>query len=245
MKSFKLLSIMILAATIAACGPKGAIQQKNQSTNNNGQSDENSGDTTQAWTQMKTETDSAPTSGSYANTIMISIDQTRQTLNLSLPLPPLAVLPVSLVAFKELPGTTIQSETLADGTEVWVLAIPLKYVLRGAQLSPMGVLPNGDPLPFFPAGEANGFSVSLPQNPKHKITIYLAVGAAAVFIETPNWEFPAGTPAIWALVKNRAKTRQIGFLQIVPNKGNFSSGVYLAAKLPADIARALGTIVKF
>jgi hypothetical protein len=235
----KLLFSMILVGWLTACDNSGFKNATGNQTQGGGTVDNSA-----TWQSVKTETDSAADGGTYAGLAMISVDQARETLNLSLPLPPLAILPLSLVAFQELPGTTIQSQTLPDGTETWVLAIPLKYVLRGAQLRAFNTLPNGDPLPYLPTGEVNGLSIALPQKPDYRISLYIAVGAAAVFIETPNWEIPSYL-SLWTIVKNRAKTRQIGYFQIVPNKNNFSSGIYLAAKLPADIARVLGTVVRF
>lgn len=246
MKTTKLLSLFLLATTIVACSQQGSLKLGSGTSGSNTGQSAGGGDTTQNWQSVKAETDAVAESSSYAGMQMISIDQNRQTLNLILPLPPLAMLPLSMITFREIPGSSMESSTLADGTNVWILAIPLKYVLRnGVQLSPMGVLPNGDPIDYLPSGETNGISLSLPQNPNHKVTIYLTVGAVAAFIETPNWEFPAGWPKVWTVVNNRNKTKQIGFFEIVPNKGTYSSGVYLAAKLPAEISRLLGTMVKF
>lgn len=248
MKTSKLLSIALLATMMSACSQQGSMKLASNTgtgSTNAGQT-VGGGDTTQNWQSVKAETDAVAEGTTYSGMQMVSIDQTRQTLNLILPLPPLVMLPISMMTFKEIPGSSLESSTLADGKNVWILAIPLKYILRnGVQLNPMGVLPNGDPIDYLPSGETNGVSLTLPQNPNHRITIYLTVGAVAAFIETPNWEFPEGWPKIWTVVNNKSKTKQIGFFEIVPNKGTFSSGVYLAAKLPADIARVLGTMVKF
>jgi len=246
----KILVTVTLAAMIAACGPQGVQKQTSLNNSNGNHSGQDSGGGadngggTNSWQQMKTEVDSTAVGGQYDGMLMITLDPARQTLNLILPLPPILVMPLSLVAFKELPGTTIQSETQPDGKEAWVIAIPLKYVLKGANLNPTLTLPNGNPLPYVPAGEITGFSVSLPQNPKHRITVYIGLGYAAAFIETPDWEIPSWL-APWAVIKNRSKTKQIGFIQLVPNKGTFSSGVFVAARLPNDITRILGTIVQF
>jgi len=135
-----------------------------------------------------------------------------------------------------------------DGSSQMGVTIPLKYLLKGAALGNFTQLPNGDPIPFMPAGEMTGVEVDFPQNSKYRLHLYLAVSAAAVFIETPDWSFPPEVALLGTIgfpVKNVSKTQINGYFAIVPNKGTFASGVYVASRLPTDVAILLDDLVRF
>ena len=87
-----------------------------------------------------------------------------------------------------------------------------------------------------------GFAIQFPQMQNYQIHLYVGVNVAAAFVELPDIGFPIGfiTP-----VKNAAKTKVIGAVGYVVPKNNFDGGVYLAAKLPAELARTIGELIRW
>jgi hypothetical protein len=201
-------------------------------------------DNSATWSKVEQDSKALADGGNYNGKLMIRVDSKREALILTLPLPPTftVVLPNSSQAVSnDLPGVSVETAFIGE-QENWSVVIPLKYVLGNVGFNSVLALPNGNPLPFLPAGEINGFSLSFPQQPDFRVHVYLAVNAAAAFIETPNWKTDWG---VGVYVKNQSKTRVMGYFSIVPNKGTYSSGVYLASRLPTELAQAIGQLTGF
>lgn len=238
-----------LALSLAACsGSFKSTEQlsSNPNNQNNGQGATPPIDNTQTWDKVTQEVNSKADGGFYDGRTMIRIDKTRQSIILTLPLPDMFFLSLSAVSLSQMPGASVEEVDNADGSKSWAFVIPLHYIIKGAAFSNFNTLPNGDTLPYLPAGEISGFAIQFPEKPNYRIYLYIAVNAAAVFIETPDWEIPPefsflpGVP-----VKNEAKTRTIGYFKLIPNKSTYASGVYLAARLPSDLARTINDLIQY
>ncbi len=257
----KLIILTALTGSMMACGngfnaaSDGPISEANlaASTGNGAGSvmDPATGNTIfseKAWGEVARAIDGEVEGGTNSGALVIQVDKARQSLVLQLPLPPIFNLAISAMAIPELPGASVEMVVQSDGSRVASVVIPLKYVIKGAMFSDYGKLPNGDAIPYIPAGEAKGFAISFPQRPKYRMHIYLAVNAAAVFVETPEWNLPdqfASVPTIGFPVKNHNKTQINGYFAVVPNRSEFSGGVYVASRIPPKLAIMIDELVRF
>ena len=184
-------------------------------------------------------------------TPVIQVLPDQQAIELVLPMPTTFNLPFQIVSMPipQLPGASIQQVTQADGSNAIGVIVPLKYLLKGTTLSAYGALPNGDPIPFIPAGEARGFAIDLPQKAHYRLHLYFAASAAAAFIETPDLKIPdqysGFIPTIGFPVKNQAKTAIVGYLAFVPNRLTYSSGIYVASKIPNSVAILMDNLLRY
>ena len=184
-------------------------------------------------------------------TPVIQILPDQQAIELLMPLPASFNLPFQIanMPVPQLPGVSIQQIVNSDGSTSIGVIVPLKYLIKGTTLSPYGALPNGDPIPFIPAGEAHGFAIDLPQNAHYRLHIYFTAGAAAAFVETPDLKIPdqysGFIPTIGFPVKNQAKTAIVGYLAFVPNRLTYSSGIYVASKIPNDVAILIDNLLRY
>ena len=247
MKTLKGILILATMTTMIACG-KG-FKSNQPSFGGDGSNNSQGGvDNSATWAKVEDETNSAISGGEYAGQLVVRVNREAQTLDLTLPLPILfsgMSSEISAQLSQQLPGSSIHTINNPDGSQDWVVSIPLRYVLRGANLIPFNTLPNGMALPYLPAGEMRGIALQFPQKPKYRMHIYVSVNAAAVFIETPDWELPEQINLLPVIpVRNANNTRVIGAFKLIGSVGTFSSGVYLAARLPSDIARMLNDIVQ-
>lgn len=205
-------------------------------------------DQTKTWDDVRRKTDGAVDGWKYDGQFVIQVDAPNQALILVLPLPPIFLLPVIAMPLPQLPGASIFPLTQPDGTSSMAVRIPLKYLVKGAQLNNYNSLPNGDPLPFMPAGENRGFAIAFPQNPKYRLHLYMTANAAAVFVETPDFNLPEQwiiLPNLGFPVKNQDKTQIVGYMAIVANRGTHSSGVYVASRIPRDVAILIDELIRY
>lgn len=242
---FVYLFVFCLSSLMMGCaksgGSSGSSSGGSSSNGDLSSSPSNPTTGTADWSKVQQDVNSNADGGTYNGQQLVRLDVARQALVLTLPLPPTftIVMPDNSMAISSnLPGITIETSFNGD-QENWSVVVPLRYVLRGANVSSALTLPNGNALPFLPSGEINGLTLSFPQKPDFKVHLYFTINAVAAFVETPNWQTNWG---VGVYVKNQTKTRIIGYMSIVPNKGTFSSGVYVAARLPDDVARALAQL---
>lgn len=247
-------ALLVALALNLGCSRPGAIGEVSSSASNSGQgsgggigsgSGGNNGggsggvSAAEAWSKAEEEMSSSPEIGSYQGQKFFDIDRASQSLRLFLPFPSGFDLTINLPAgnSSELPGVSFGAVADEQGNRRMAIIVPLRYILKGGAPRLGNVrLPNGDPLPFLPAGERTGISFPWPGS-EQRIYLYIVNGAVAVFIETPRWRnnmIGIGWP-----IKNQQKNRVVGYLGLVPSRGSFPSGVYLAARLPAEIARLL------
>lgn len=180
--------------------------------------------------------------GSSADSLVIYIDRAHQSLLFVLPIP--MIIPIiAPIEIPDLPGAYLTSYTDPNGGgDSVAVSVPLHYIVKGGVFMPNQKLPNGDDLPYVPAGELPGFAIQFPQMPNYRIHLYIGVNVAAVFAELPNVGLPIG---FLFPVKNLAKTKVIGAIGYVIPKGTFAGGMYLAAQLPPELARLIDDLIRW
>jgi hypothetical protein len=210
------------------------------------------------WSRAEIELQGLVSGGTYDGTTVMEVLPERQSLALILPLPPIFLAPLQTLHVPMLPGLSIEyfkkiSSHLSIEKETTHIAliVPFKYLVNGghlASLSPHTRLPNGSPIPFLPSGESRGFVVQLPQKSSYKVHFYFVANAMAVFVETPDWRLPEELsliPTIGFPVRNKNQTQINGYFGIVPNKNQFSSGLFLSTRIPKDLAFQIDQILKY
>ncbi len=203
-----------------------------------------------AWNKAVQQVSGSVAGGTYDGASVIEVDRINQSFNFIIPLPPLFINTSNAWEITDrLPGVKIDFRKPDLLTQEMVISIPVKYFTLGAgQLDLFGKLPNGDPIPFMPAGESRGFSINFPDNQKHRLHFYIVASSIGVFVETPEWSFPeelALLPTLGFPVKNSSGTQINGYLAIVPNKGSFASGIFLSSRIPKDVAYEMDQILRY
>ena len=252
----KIIKTLVLSTLtvflFTACAKSISLNKSGSNLGNNSQS---SGGAISApapvasWAQVTSAMNSAVSGGPYNQYPLIHIDPVAETIELLIPLE------ISLGAFTPiLPGSisvngvtgvTVGPAIMPDGTSGWAVTVPLKYLLQanGAGLQPLGTLPNGNPLPYFPSAEIDGIAITLPQQPNYQVTLYIALKAVAVYVSIPSLSnLPIGFG--YNLV-NQNQTRNIGYFALEPSSGSFSGGIYVAAQIPTDVSLMLNSLVSF
>lgn len=205
--------------------------------------------TTNPWSSVSTGVNGKVDGSAFNGQLLIQVDSANQALIFYLPIPieGLIGLPVTAIEIPQLPGVTVFQVVKPDGSSQLAIRVPLKYMLRGAELVAYNALPNGDPLPFMPAGENRGFAITLPGNQDLRLHFYLAANAAAVFIELPQLVLPEpwARLSIGFPIRNADKTQVVGYFQFVPNKSTFASGVYIAGRIPTQLATVIDNLIRY
>ncbi len=246
----KLITILMIASmSLVGCSGKSGFQSLDNaltgsSGNNsqgNGDNSGSGGNTDASW--EKVDMDGYSQGLDSKGKMVVQIDKANQALILILPLPAFALLTfASRVDIPELEGAYFMSYKNSDGSTQVAISVPLKYVLKGAEFLPTQTLPNGDALPYIPAGELPGFAIQFPQQPKYQVYLYIGVNVAAAFVELPDLGIPVGGTV---KVKNKAKTKEVGAIGYVPAKGNHDGGLYLAAQIPNDMAIVIDELIRW
>lgn len=247
-----LLTAFLSSLFLSACGNKPGFQSLAvpSSTVDGTNGGQNSGGTDPGKTPVsgeapanweKVEMNGYPSGGNYKGQLVVYIDKVKQSLLMVLPIPALIPM-ITPVGIQELEGAYLTSYQDPAGNTLLAVNVPLKYIVREGKFMPNQRLPNGDPLPFIPAGELPGFGIEFPQMSQYQIHLYIGVNVAAVFVELPDFGLPFG----WiSQVKNKTNTRVIGAIGYVPPKNNFDGGMYMAAQLPADLARVIDELIRW
>ncbi|HWU43728.1 MAG TPA: hypothetical protein VN132_09830 [Bdellovibrio sp.] len=173
--------------------------------------------------------------GSYDNNFAVSLDKTNNALVVNLPIPagPFSNLYVDIPNLK---GAKIKTYYNSNNLPQVAISVPLQYVLHGVTTLPSSKLPNGNPLPAMPSGEAPSLAFGLNQNSENKVYLYIGVNAVGLYIESsyiPQYigmTFP---------IKNKAQTQILGYLTIVPKSGTYNGGIFTAVPLPNDVAKII------
>lgn len=240
----KLFITSLAAITMGLVGcSKGFQNLANPSTDKpaaQGDPEPNPGPTGNGWD--KVEFNGYQAGGTNNNALVIQIDKVHQSLLFVLPIP--MIIPIiSQIEIPDLPGAYITSYSRPNGGgDSLAVSIPLRYVIKDGIFMPNQKLPNGDDLPYVPAGELPGFAIQFPQMPEYQIHLYIGVNVAAVFAELPDVGFPLG---FLLSVKNQAKTKVVGAIGYVTPKFTYPGGIYLAAQLPADLARVIDDLIRW
>lgn len=250
MKTLKTLPLLAMSVLLISCG-KGYQTLAGSEGSNDGSSVVT--DPVAAWTKVQEATASQVEDGQYANQLLIKIDKENQALILVLPIPPIFLSSFSEFEVPDMPGVVVKPVTNEDGGQSIAVSIPLRYIHKNTEFRDFLTLPNGRALPFMPVGEMNGFAVSFPNQPNYRLHVYVAVSAAAVFVETPSmdkyWDdikaYAPILPKLGFNIKNKKYNQVVGRFEFVLPVSTYSSGVYIASKLPNEIAQLINELVRF
>lgn len=250
-QKYRILVLGLTSALLVSCAPSmNTIDPISPVAGNNNGAGTGGGATpdTTDWGKVATSMNGKVDGSTFNGKLMIQIDSANQAVIFYLPLPlNLIEFPVQSIDIPQLPGTTIFQVPQPDGSTQLAVRVPLKYILKGTTLTSYNSLPNGDPLPFMPVGENRGFALQLPANANLNLHFYIAANAAAVFIELPQIVLPDP----WTLlkigfpIKNADKTQVVGYFSFVPNRGTFASGVYVAGRIPTQLAVVIDELLKY
>ncbi len=249
----KLIRILMVASLslaglgLAACDGKNGFQSvdaalKGTTNDNDGQGD-GSGDGKNAdWSQV--DMDGYSQGLDTKGKLVVQIDKANQAIVLVLPVPSFLFMPFTdkQVDVPDLDGAYFTSYETASGDKQLAVHVPLKHLIKGGEFTDPKKLPNGDPLPYIPAGELAGFAIQFPNQPKYQVHLYIGVNVAAAFVELPDMDVPINYVA---KVKNKDKTKEIGAIGYIAPKGNFDGGLYLAAQIPKDMAIVIDELIKW
>lgn len=178
-------------------------------------------------------------SGTYQNQQVLSVDLAKGEFQVSVPLGLNVNLSLVDTPIKQLPGAHAYTATLKDGSKVLILAVPLKYSLKDLPTFAKAVLPSGDPLPGAVPGPLSTTSFALGGKDNVVLHLYFGSDTLGIFVETNFDPFAK----IQADVLNKIR-QNLGNLTLIPTKGTFRPGVYLAMTLPPKLARLLDAYVK-
>ncbi len=243
-------SALALAGALSACSGANSLKTETPSTGNtpSGGSNPTQGGNDQTGGQNGGQTNgpswndvnlNAKVDGGDQNgKIVVMLEKETQTLLLIMPLPISLLVPD--MPIKELPGASLVNYQRSDGSVALAVRVPLKALIKGVAWQNPQKLPNGDNLPYFPAGEPPRFGVKFYEKDKVRLYLYLGVNAAALYVESSELGLPFG---VLYPVKDKEQNRIVGAFGLVPEKSTFWGGIYLAAKLPDDVARSLAQIL--
>ena len=247
-----LISSVLAIALTTACSPgaqttAGSAGAAVSGNGNNSQGGPGSNPVS-SWQAVTTQMNSSVSGGPLNSYPLIEINPTAQTIELLIPLSfslggLTPILPGS-ISISSVKGVTIGPVTLPDGSSGWAVSVPLKYLLaqHSAGLAPLGTLPNGMPLPNFPSEQIDGIQITLPQQSKYQIYLYVGLKAVAVYVAVPGITLPIGFS--YAII-NAAQTSQIGDFSVIPQSGQFPGGLYVAAQIPTAVSLELNSLVSF
>lgn len=170
--------------------------------------------------------------------LAFDLDKSRGEFIIMIPMPSaMPFLPFG--SFNNHPDITFSSIVDGNGRTKFAVRIPVKYIIKGANFLPAAKLPNGDNLPAMPAGygELPSLALSFPQSENTQITIYIGINAVGMFVTLPE---KIAIPFGFQLpIKNSDKTRTLGFMTYVPQKGTYAPGLFLSTLIPPQMARVL------
>jgi len=199
------------------------------------------------WGDVENGMDGSVEGGSYDGKVTVQVDQPNQALTFRLPISTSLMLPLfNETPITSLPGATVSHQMTQEGERAFLVKIPFQYIVKKGNLAPYNLLPNGDPLPFMPSVETQGFAISLPQNPKYRLHLYFAPNAAAVYVELPEvQEIPFLPTYMGFPVKNEQKTQMVGWLAFYARTGTKLAGVYVASRIPDKIAILIDELIRY
>lgn len=143
-------------------------------------------------------------------------------------------------SIKQLPGARWVTQMGSDGRPRLAIRIPANLILKGVNFLPPGALPSGDALPMMPSGQGElpSLALELPtKSDKTQLYLYIGVNAVGVFVTLPpNMALPL---QFTFPIRNKDKSRTLGYFTYVPPKLNAAPGLFVSALVPRDIAAAL------
>jgi hypothetical protein len=256
MNNLMIASMILAGLSLTGCNGNNGFQSidaalKGTTDDNNGQG---GGDNSKNADWNQVDMDGYSQGLDTKGKLVIMIDKPNQSIVLVFPVPSFLFMPFTnkQVPVPDLDGAYFTSYETADGSKQLAVHVPLKHIIRDGQFTDPKRLPNGDALPYVPAGELAGFSVAFPNQPNYQVHLYIGVNVAAAFIELPDFDLGnlgdlGGIVNLnyIAKVKNKDKTKEIGAIGYILPKGNFDGGLYLAAQIPKDMAITIDELIKW
>jgi len=231
-----LIGVALAATAVTACGPSGkkvAATLSSQSTDGTSSGIGSGNPSAPADPLAAVDVDGyVDVMGSKHQ--IISLDKVNKTLIISAPLPENPLGAVGHVDLAELPGAYIEIGPDNSGEWELRLVVPLRY-FKNVDLADPHALPNGDPLPSVPGGELPRIAAHI-QNSKGELYLYLSSTIFAVFVPTPGINPTIG---LTLPIKNRKKTKILGYLSTVPEKKPYPGGVFASFMIPLELARII------
>lgn len=235
-----------LAILLAGCGANyRPLEAKSADTGNGGLGQGPSDNTPlpstpPTWESLKL--DGSLDSGRFVGRKVLTLDKQNKELVITMPMPAnpdIDFLDSIEIPITKVPGMRVRIEPLFGGGSNVTLYVPLTALIKGIDFPPAATLPNGDPLPSVASGHMPAMAVFLPNIKGYDLTLYLDVGAVALFVPTkfdPMFK-------ITAWIRNEDKTRTWGSLTTIPAKGSHDGGFFISVQLPDDIARAIDDLL--
>lgn len=238
LKTAKTLVALSIFSLLAACNGN-SFQTATSLAGNTSQSsgNANNGQSTPATPSAydKLDMEGYVSGGAYDNNFAVNLDKVNNALIVNLPIPagPFSNLYVDIPNLK---GAKIKTYYDSSNKPQVAISIPLAYVLHGVSFLPSTALPNGNPLPAMPSGEAPSLAFSLNANSENKVYLYIGVNAVGLYIE--NSYIPSYL-GLTLPIKNKAQTQILGYFTIVPKSGNFNGGLFTSFPLPNSVAKII------
>ncbi len=182
--------------------------------------------------------DGTVSAGVFGTHKVVDIDKVNNLLLISVPLPVNPVDATGSIPIKKFPGTEISVEA-SDNGYAMVLKIPLKYIVRGVEMSNVSKLPNGNPLPGIPDGELPRLGLKIYKN-NNEAYLYLGKGAVGIFVPTPKFN---PYVSITFPIKNKSQRKIIGYFASVAEQNLYAGGFFLSIVLPDSVQRAIDNII--
>lgn len=238
---FKVLILTFALAGLTNCSKGSVTNSSSTGGTNNGQNNgnnNNNGTTPDPIdaVDLKGNVDS---SDGNKGALTFDFDKTRGEFIIMVPMPS-GVLFTPVGSFSKYPDITFSPIfDVNSGKMKFGVRVPVKYIIKGATFLPPASLPNGNPLPAMPAGQGElpSLALNFPQHNNTQITLYLGVNAIGLYVTLPdNAALPIG---FQFPIKNKDKTKTLGYLTYVPKKGTYAPGLFVSTIIPANVARIL------
>lgn len=168
------------------------------------------------------------------------VDKADQTIVLNFPMSE-NLFPEMEMEIPDLPGAKLVSRKEGDKT-ILQFRIPIKYILKGAEIGNPQRLPNGDPLPQVPGGELPALAVTVPIKDV-KVTLYIGAEVLGIYVEVGfdpkvKLAFPIKTKK-----EDGSQERTLGYFNTIPVKNPYRGGFFLSLLMPPDLARILDELI--
>jgi hypothetical protein len=232
-------SLISLSLILAAC-TDGGFQASQLGDANTIQSTNSAGQNTAPAVKLPTayeklDLEGYVSGGSYDSAFAMKLDKTNDTIIMNLPIPagPFSNIYLDIPNLK---GAKIKTYYDTSNAPQVAISIPLNHILHAVINLPVSTLPNGTALPAMPSGEAPFLALGLNQNSENKVYLYIGVNAVGVFIE--NSYIPSNLGMTFP-IKNKMKTKILGYFTVVPKSGSFNGGLFCALPLPTGIAKIM------
>lgn len=259
----KLFSRLILASTLAfliQCAPGNfasnstPVDGSNSSTSTGGGgggTNTNPTDTAARRKQLESAIASASMTG-YSTTGLvpsttvpyIDFDRANGNFVIRVPLTTWGSITSIDMTFPQYPGMRLYLDYISSQPYMTVI-VPTKYVLRNVTEVP-AKLPNGNPVPLFPAGEPPSRAILLTPNKERKVYLYLSAEAFGVFAETsfnPLGMFDIS--GIQVQLNDLTKSivdknnQTLGYITAVGEKAPFKGGFFISHKIDPKLGKIL------